>query len=79
MDAGGSRIRAADDRRNDAFKAAAIDGEFGFEDGMLVIQNGAAPGCDSAERARCLSCRDFADTAETFAHPLHPERAIGIQ
>ena len=46
---------------------------------MLVIEDGATPGCNGAERTGRLGRRNFAEPAEAFAHALHPQSAIGIQ
>jgi hypothetical protein len=60
--------RAAHDRRDYSFKAAPIDGKFGFNDGGIVIQNGAAPSGYRTEGTRRLWRRRFAKSDEAFTH-----------
>jgi hypothetical protein len=66
-------------RRDDSFKAAPIDRQFGFQDGVVVIQDGTAPSRYGAQGTRSLRRRDFAGSGETFTHSLDPEKTVRIQ
>jgi hypothetical protein len=69
--------RTADYWRDDSFKAATVYRKLSFEDRMLVIEDGATPSCDSAQRTGRLGWRNFTEPAEAFAHALHPQRCRG--
>src|SRR6267142_2426628 len=63
----------------DALETAAIDRKLGFQDGVLMIQNGSAPGGNGPERARGASWRHMAESDEPLAHTLCPERGVRIE
>ena len=71
--------RPADDGRNDSFEAAAVEREFGFQDRPLMIHDRSFPGGYRVQRARGLGRRHLSNMLKTLAHPLHPQRGIGIE
>src|SRR6266851_1484776 len=68
-----SENRLSDYRGGDALETAAIDRKLGFQDGVLMIQNGSAPGGNGAKRARSPCWRHIAEPDEPLAHTLYPE------
>src|SRR5260370_42326832 len=59
----------SDNRRHDALEAASVDGQFRFEDGMFMIQNCSAPGCNSPERTGRLCGGHLANPGEALNIP----------
>src|SRR6266852_4867988 len=73
------KYRLADNRGCDALETAAIDMKLGFQDGVLMIQNGSAPGGNGPKRARGPCWRHIAEPDEPLAHTLCPERRVRIE
>jgi hypothetical protein len=71
--------RSADHWRNDALESTAVYREFGFENRMFMVQDGASPGGDRAEGAGGLRRWDLAKPNETFGDAFHPEGAVRVQ
>ena len=71
--------RLSDYRGGDALETAAIDRKLGFQDGVLMIQNGSAPGGNGPKRARGACGRHMTEPDETLAHALCPERRVRIE
>src|SRR5256885_1298057 len=70
--------RLLDYRGRDALETTAIDRKLGFQDGVLMIQNGSAPGGNGPERARGACWRHMAEPDELLAHTLCPQRGVRI-
>src|SRR5437016_13970992 len=67
-----SENRLSDHGSRDALKTTAIDRKLGFEDRVLMIQNGSAPGGNGPKRARGPLGRHIAAPYEPLAHTFDP-------